>query len=120
MDDGRYMMGDKEVAVDNQFNIHVDGVEYKGTPGLWALVMLAKPKYVDYTADDFSRYGDLVKQTNVIHHPQNVTARSRPTSTWKWKHILTPTQQPIKKEENTDGDGPVSYTHLTLPTNREV
>ena len=104
MDDGRYMMGDKEIVVDKQSNMHVDGVEYKGTPGLWALVMLAKPKYAEYTSDDFSRYGDLVKQTNVINHPQNITARSRPASTWKWKHILTPIMQPIKKE-NIDGDG---------------
>ena len=107
MDDGRYVMGDKEVMVDKESNIHVDGVVYKGTSGLWALVMLAKPKYAEYTGDDFSRYGDLVKQTNVMHHPQNVTARSRPSSTWKWKHILLPTHQSIKKEEEeyTDGDG---------------
>ena len=46
-----------------------------------------------------------MRQTNVIlHHPRNVTARSRPASTWKWKHILTPLQQPIKQEEN-DGGG---------------
>ena len=107
MDDGRYVMGDKEVVVDKESNIHIDGIEYKGTPGLWSLVMLAKPKYAEYTADDFSRYGDLVKQTNVMHHPQNVTACSRPASTWKWKHILTPIHHPIKKEEeeNIDGDG---------------
>ena len=81
--DGRYMMGDKEVVIDKHSNIHVDGVEYKGTSGLWALVMLKSPKYNNYTAGDYSRYGDLVRQTNVILHPRNVTARSRPTSTWK-------------------------------------
>ena len=60
----------------------------------------------EYTVDDFSRYEDLVKQTNVMHHPQNVTVHSRPTSTWKWNHILTPIHHPIKKEEEAvDGDG---------------
>ena len=100
-------MGDKEVVVDKESNIYVDGVEYKGTPGLWSLAMLAKPNYVEYTVDDFSRYRDLVKQTNVIHHPRNVTAHSRPRSTWKWNHILTPIHHSIKKEEeeDTDGDG---------------
>ena len=67
--------------------------------------MLAKPKYVEYTADDFSRYEDLAKLTNVMHHPRNVTAHSRPTSTWKWNHILTPIHHTIKKEEDVDGDG---------------
>ena len=105
MDDGRYVMGDKEVMLDKESNIHVDGIKYKGTSGLWALIMLAKPKYAEYTVDDFSTYEDLVKQTNVMHHPQNVTAHSRPTSTWKWNHILTPIHHPIKKEEDVDGDG---------------
>ena len=100
--DGHYMMGNKEVAIDKHSNIHVNGVEYKGTPGLWTLVVSIKPKYSDYTADDYSRYGDLVRQTNVILHPRNVTARSRPTATWKWNHMLTPLQQPIKQE---NGDG---------------
>jgi len=107
-DDGRYMMGDKVVVVDKQSNIYVDDKKYKGTPGLWALIMLATPKYDDYTTDDFSRYGDLIKQTNLIFHPRNVTARSRPKSTWKWTHILTPIRQPIKKEKK-DGEGIIQF-----------
>ena len=64
--DGHYMMGNKEVLIDKHSNINVDGVVYKGTSGLWTLVMSIKPKFSDYTADDFSRYANLVRQTNVM------------------------------------------------------
>ena len=70
------MMGDKEVVVDESSNIHVDGVEYKGTP-LWALVILSSPK--DYTDEDLVNY----------KHPRGVKRGiSRPTTTYKWRYIL--------------------------------
>ena len=86
-DEGQYMMGDKEVVVDEISNIHVDGVEYKGTPGLWKLVMLSSPK--DYTNEDLVNYKHLVKQTNVMSHPCGVKRGiSRNTTTYKWRYIL--------------------------------
>ena len=86
-DEDQYMMGDKEVVVDESSNIHVDGVEYKGTPGLWMLVMLSSRK--DYTNEDLVYYKHLVKQTNVLYHPRGVKRGiSRPTTTYKWRYIL--------------------------------
>ena len=40
----------------------------------------------------------------------------------KWNSDLTPEQNYILKEEGTEppGSSPVSYTHLTLPTNHPV
>ena len=37
------MMGDKEVTVDDNFDIFVDNFKYNATPGLWSLTMLAAP-----------------------------------------------------------------------------
>ena len=86
-DEGQYMMGDKEVLVDESSNIHVDGIEYKGTPGLWMLVMLSSPK--DYANEDLVNFKHLVKQTNVMSHPRGVMRGiSRPTTTHKWRYIL--------------------------------
>ena len=93
--DEGYMMGDKEVVIDESSNIHVDGVEYKGTPGLWMLIMLSSPK--DYTDEYLANYKHLVKQTNVMSRPRGVKQGiSRPTTTYKWRYIL---------QENHDGEG---------------
>ena len=88
---GNYMMGDKEVTVDKQSNIHVDGNTYKATVGLWALVMEAVPKENEYTNNDLNVYADLVQKTNILYYPPlNLTAHSRYKKTYKWKNILMP------------------------------
>ena len=80
-------MKDNTRWVDESSNIHVDGVEYEVTPGLWALVMLSSPK--DYTNEDLVNYKHLVKQTNAMSHPRGVKRGiSRPTTTYKWRYIL--------------------------------
>ena len=33
-------------------------------------------------------YKKLVKQTNAMTHPQNLTRRSRPKNTWKWRNMF--------------------------------
>ena len=82
------MMGDKEMMIDESSNIHVDGVEYKETPGLWMLIMSSRPK--DYTS-----------QTNVRSHPRGVKRGiSRPTTTYKWRYIL---------QEHHNGKGTVQF-----------
>ena len=73
----------------------MDGVENKGTPGLWMLVMLSSPK--EYTNEDLAKYKNLVKQTNVMYHPRGVKQGiSRPTTTYKWRYII---------QEYHDGEG---------------
>ena len=79
-DDDKLMMGDKEITVDEDSNIHVDNTTYNSTPGLWSLIMLAAPK--EFTNQYLDAYGDLVKRTDVIQHPKSVIeGTSRPTQT---------------------------------------
>ena len=80
-----YMIGDKVIELSGN-DIIVDDVTYTGTPGLWALILLKKP--VGYTEEDMVDYKKLVKQTNVITNPHNLTSTSRPKSTYKWKNIF--------------------------------
>ena len=98
----RYMMGDKNVVIDEDSNILVDGMIYEATLGLWALIMLKSPEDNTYTSGDLRHYRDLVIHTDVVNHPRNViTGRSRPTTTYKWKHILTPL---LKQQSSHDAD----------------
>ena len=55
--DGIYMMGDKEINVDKDDNIHVDEVIFKGTKGLWRLIMMKKPEV--YDQEDIRDYQEL-------------------------------------------------------------
>ena len=62
--DGHYHMG-KQINKENKKiltiaydNIIVDGEKFRGTPGLWELVMEEKPR--NYTKEDIDEYRDLL------------------------------------------------------------
>ena len=78
-------MGNKNIELLGD-DIVVDDTRYKGTLGLWSLILLNKPN--NYTPDDMKEYKKLAKQTNLMTHPQNVTRKSRPTTTRKYKNIF--------------------------------
>ena len=86
-DGDKLMMGDKEIVVDEDSNIHVDDETFNGTPGLWSLIMLKTPK--GFTDDDFAAYGKLVKTTDVMQHPRSVIiGTNRPEQTRKYTKIF--------------------------------
>ena len=87
LDDGRYQMGSEIVQVDNE-DIVVGGTRYRGTTGLWALVMLKKPDEHQYTIDDLHTYKRLVEQTNAMTAPNNVRPNSKFKTTYKWRNIF--------------------------------
>ena len=91
--DGHYHMG-KQINKENKKiltiaynNIIVDGEKFRGTPGLWELIMEDKPR--NYTKEDKDEYRDLLIKTNALHHdfnPKNPNPRS--SVSYKWKNIL--------------------------------
>ena len=93
--DGHYHMG-KQINKENKKiltiaynNIIVDGEKFRGTPGLWELIMEDKPR--NYTKEDKDEYRDLLIKTNALHHdfnPKNPNPRS--SVSYKWKNILGP------------------------------
>ena len=69
-------------------NIYVDGEKFKGTPGLWELIMEKEPK--KYTKEDLKRYGDLLFKTNAINQnfiPNNPYPRA--SRSYKWQNIVS-------------------------------
>ena len=93
--DGQYHMSqqankeNKKVITIAYDNIIVDGVKFRGTPGLWQLIMEEKPK--NFTKEDMDKYKDLLIKTNAFHHdfnPKNPNPRSSKSD--KWKMILGP------------------------------
>ena len=85
--DGIYMMGDKEINVDKDDNIHVDEVTFKGTKGLWRLIMMKTPKV--YDEEDIRDYQELIMRTNVLEVPHTTKSSDRPRNTTKYKFLTT-------------------------------
>ena len=58
-------MGDKEVTVDEYNNIRVDNTVFKGSTGLWRLIMMKKPEI--FEQEDLENYKELLERTSVIY-----------------------------------------------------
>ena len=65
----KFMLGNKEVKIENN-NVILDGIEYRGTPGLWDLLMLNTPK--NYKEDDLTEYLNLIETADVWNFPKKV------------------------------------------------
>lgn len=81
----KLLMGKKEINLSDD-KIMVDGVEYDLTAGLWSLINDKNPH--GYTEGDWKAYAALVRQTGVIHNPNNLTEKSRPKQTAKYRNFL--------------------------------
>ena len=70
--DGYYHMGKQKDELENKKkititynNIIVDDEKFRGTPGLWELIMESNP--INYTRDDKDEYERLLIKANVLH-----------------------------------------------------
>ena len=87
--------------------LKVDDKEYELTPGLRMLILYKKPRRQHYTSDDV--YKAIVAQTRVRAYPNKRTGSARPSSTWKWKHMLSgmaiPGDVVEEEDEGVSSDG---------------
>ena len=100
--DGDFRIGDKKVDIKDN-DIIIDGIPYKGTDGLWELIMKDEPQEGIYTEEDYLKYGKILKQTNAIYQgnnpKQNYPKSSKST---KWKKLIKPIWENIKKQKEED------------------
>ena len=109
-ENGIYMMGDKEVEVDDENNIRIGTDTFFYSPALWRLIMYKTP--VGFEHKDLVSYKELLDKTNVIHVPHKTNDADRPTHTAKWKFFkdngLLPAEEDrlleTEEEEDTDED----------------
>ena len=60
---GKFHIGNKlAIIIDNDLVVGKD--EYKGTPGLWELIVSKEPK--DFTEEDYDNYAKLMVKTNAL------------------------------------------------------
>ncbi|EZA56050.1 hypothetical protein X777_03875 [Ooceraea biroi] len=117
------MFGNKRFEVDNNDNILLDDVRYKGTPGLYELIFKRHPDEVMYTDDDLQKYKSMLPTTNAHRRNYNAQDQLRGNKGHKYKHIIAPLLpfEPKKKSGRglpramTLNDNAIDYVHWDDP-----
>ena len=81
--DGKFYIGDELITIDGD-DVTVGNTSYKGTPGLWELLTMAKPNNSIYDSDDLEAYAEILKRSNAIAQPGNP---NKPKSSRSEKYI---------------------------------
>ena len=112
---GHHYIGDKHVIVDDNDIIIRDSDErFKGTPGLWELIMSKIPK--NFTDKDYDNYEDLMIMTNALHRNNDEdNPHPKGSGSTKWRKLLSPIWYRKKsgvytfpkKKEGYEGEGVV-------------
>lgn len=99
-----YLLGDNEIKFDTKTDeIQVNSLKspsiyskYKGTPGLYELIFMAKPKKEFITAEDKETYKKILLETN---------AYARAKSSDKYKKVVTKILKINKRKTKKKGKG---------------
>ena len=70
-------------------NIIVDGEKFRGTPGLWELIMSKNSE--DFTKEDYENYAKLMVKTNALYRnydPNNPNPRSSKSDKWNLIRLI--------------------------------
>ena len=93
---GNYYLGESQIHVEHN-NIFVDNQEFKGTTGLWALIMENTPNINNITEEDLDNYMHLMDITNAMQHGLEESRYAQLTDKYK---LL---KQLLGEEEEGDG-----------------
>ena len=87
-ENGKPYLGNTQISILNN-NITVGDKEYKGTPGLWQLIIMRKP--ANYTEDDYNKYKEIMIKTNALRKNYELDDnRPKASRADKWKNLLKP------------------------------
>ena len=106
---GLSYIGNKQVIIVNN-NIIVDDRKFKGTRGLWELLMSKNPNTLHIDDNDYNEYSKLMVKTNALHkdyNPKNPYPRSSRGSKWNLIRDIWVNREDIKKKEGYEGSGVV-------------
>ena len=104
-----YYIGNKQVTIVNN-NIMVDNEKFKGTRGLWELLMSKNPNTYYFDDNDYDNYEKLMVKTNALHkdyNPKNPYPRSSRGSKWNLIKEIWVNREDTKKKEGYEGEGVV-------------
>ena len=108
-ENGLLYIGNKQVIIVNN-NIIVDDRKFKGTRGLWELLMSKDPNTYYVDDNDYDEYSKLMVKTNALHkdyNPKNPYPRSNRGNKWNLIRDIWAKREDIRKKEGYEGSGVV-------------
>ncbi|KYN02837.1 hypothetical protein ALC62_06343 [Cyphomyrmex costatus] len=84
------MLGDKRFDIDTNDFVIIDGVKYKGTPGLYELIFKRIPNDAIYTENDKLAYKNILLATNAHRRSHNADNPMLGNKVYKYKNIIAP------------------------------
>ena len=106
---GLSYIGNKQIIIVNN-NIIVDDRKFKGTRGLWELLMSKNPNTLHIDDNDYNEYSKLMVKTNALHkdyNPNNPYPRRSRGNKWNLIRDIWVNREDIKKKEGYEGSGVV-------------
>ena len=111
-----YLLNSKKKLTIAYNNIFVEDEKFRGTDGLWELIMENKP--MNYNQEDLNEYKRLLLKTDVLHQEFNPKSNyPRASKSEKWENILAPiwfSREDIMEKEGYQGEGVVVLERLDL------
>lgn len=89
--DGQFYIGNTPVEI-NDNNIKIGAhKEYRGTPGLWELLVMDKPDQDIISSEDLRNYSEILIKTSAIRQKNNPnSSRPKASRSEKWTKIIKP------------------------------
>ena len=94
--DNKFFIGTSEVTIEGD-DIIVGTTKYRGTPGLWELIMSKNPNDKLYDAEDKQNYENILIETNAMVNPE--TGKVRSSAGEKYKRIIKPIYDEYKNKK---------------------
>ncbi|EZA58478.1 hypothetical protein X777_01099 [Ooceraea biroi] len=115
--------GSKRFEVDNNDNILLDDVRYRGTPGLYELIFMKRSDDVMYTEDDLQKYKSMLLMTNAHRCDYSVQYQIKSNRGHKYKCVIAPLLPTEPKTKSGRGlpramalnDNAIDYVHWDDP-----
>jgi hypothetical protein len=83
------MIGDSQVGVDRDGNIHTNNVEFPATKGLWKLMTRKKVDKNSVTTADIKQYKTILEMTNAHLEGYKPRAKIHTSKGVKYKEIIS-------------------------------
>lgn len=110
--DDKLMLGKYTISFEDNDDIIINNITFRGTPGLYELIFMKKPNEFVYSEEDLTEYSRVIKETSA--HLNLSTNKIKSSSSYKYKNIIKPiidnisqssTSIPIMTRRHNDTEG---------------